>query len=109
MALRYYQCHRKRDAVMKTDFTLNNRRKFPRFIPKKEMYVLHYHFGKVLDIGMGGILFNYVDKDYLNEEPPKRGILFGLNDQYMDEIPFETISDSIISKSTSRSNVLSTP
>ncbi|MCB2183791.1 MAG: hypothetical protein KQH63_17315 [Desulfobulbaceae bacterium] len=91
---------------MKTNFTLSNRRRFPRFSPKKEMYVLHYNFGKVIDIGMGGILFNYVDKDYLNEKPPERGILFGLNEDYMDEIPFETISDSIISKSASSKPVI---
>ena len=63
------------------------------------MYVLHHNFGKVIDISMGGILFNYVDKEYLQGSPPERGILFGYNDHYMDEIPFETVSDIVISKS----------
>ncbi len=85
---------------------VNNRRKFPRFEPRKEMYVLHYNFGKIIDIGMGGVLFNYVDKDYLNDGPPEKGILFGHNDHYMDEIPFNTISDTIISKSTSSKPVI---
>ncbi|OKY74838.1 MAG: hypothetical protein BM485_11415 [Desulfobulbaceae bacterium DB1] len=70
------------------------------------MYVLHYNFGKVVDIGMGGIAFNYVDKEYLTEKPPERGILFGYNDHYMDEIPFTTISDTTISKSSTSKPVI---
>lgn len=91
---------------MTTRISINNRRKFPRFSPKNDMYVLHYNFGKVIDIGMGGILFNYVHKDYLEDEPPPRGILFGHNDHYMDEIPFEVLSDSLISKSSSSKPVI---
>lgn len=91
---------------MTTTIKVNNRRRFPRFKPQKEMYVLHYNFGKVVDIGMGGVLFNYVDKEYLNEQPPEKGILFGYNDHYMDEIPFETVSDIVISNSASSKPVI---
>ncbi|MFZ5760836.1 MAG: PilZ domain-containing protein [Thermodesulfobacteriota bacterium] len=91
---------------MSSNYTVLNRRRFPRFSPKKEMYVLHYNFGKVIDISMGGILFNYVDKEYLNEPPPARGILFGYNDHYMDEIPFTVVSDQTISKSTNSKPVI---
>ena len=91
---------------MTTNFNTLNRRRFPRFMPKKEMYVLHYNFGKVIDISMGGILFNYVDKEYLQGNPPEKGILFGYNDHYMDEIPFETVSDTVISKSLASKPVI---
>lgn len=91
---------------MTTNFNTLNRRRFPRFMPKKEMYVLHYNFGKVIDISMGGILFNYVDKEYLQGTPPEKGILFGYNDHYMDEIPFETVSDTVISKSLASKPVI---
>ena len=91
---------------MTTNFNTLNRRRFPRFMPKKEMYVLHYNFGKVIDISMGGILFNYVDKEYLQGSPPEKGILFGYNDHYMDEIPFETVSDTVISKSLASKPVI---
>lgn len=91
---------------MTTNLTAMNRRKFPRFLPKKDMYVLHHNFGKVIDISMGGLLFNYVDKEYLQGTPPERGILFGYNDHYMDEIPFLTLSDAVISKSpTSKTTI----
>lgn len=91
---------------MTTSIKTRNRRKFPRFNPKNEMYVLHYNFGKVIDISMGGLIFNYVEKDYLDEDPPERGILFGYNDHYMDEIPFEVVADNIISKSKSSKPVI---
>jgi hypothetical protein len=55
---------------------------------------------------MGGILFNYVDKEYLQGTPPEKGILFGYNDHYMDEIPFETVSDTVISKSLASKPVI---
>ncbi len=91
---------------MTTNFTAMNRRKFPRFLPKKDMYVLHHNFGKVIDISMGGLVFNYVDKEYLQGNPPEKGILFGYNDHYMDEIPFQTISDTVLSKSpTSKTTI----
>jgi len=91
---------------MTNNFNTMNRRKFPRFMPKKDMYVLHHNFGKVIDISMGGILFNYVDKEYLQGNPPERGILFGYNDHYMDEIPFETVADTVISKSPASKPVI---
>jgi hypothetical protein len=91
---------------MAINFNTLNRRRFPRFMPKKEMYVLHYNFGKVIDISMGGILFNYVDKEYLQGTPPEKGILFGYNDHYMDEIPFETVSDTVISTSPASKPVI---
>ncbi|MFH1216179.1 MAG: hypothetical protein V1706_06735 [Pseudomonadota bacterium] len=91
---------------MTSQYGMLNKRRFPRFKPKKEMYVLHYNFGKVVDIGMGGVAFNYVDKEYLNEPPPERGILFGYNDHYMDEIPFKTVSDTTISKSSTSKPVI---
>lgn len=91
---------------MTSDYNMLNRRRFPRFKPKKDMYVLHYNFGKVIDISMGGIVFNYVDKEYLTEAPPNNGILFGYNDHYMDEIPFTIISDKTISKSTTSKPVI---
>ena len=75
-----------------------NLRKYPRFKPKKTIYAFHCDFGKVVDIGMGGILFTYIyDKLNSSEETPSTGVLFfscADNDNYIDSIPCTLVSDS---------------
>ncbi|MBI5559012.1 MAG: PilZ domain-containing protein [Deltaproteobacteria bacterium] len=77
-----------------------DRRQYPRFRPKKIIYVFQGDFGKIIDISMGGLLFTYIfDKESLNEETPDKGVLFfssGGRDDYIDSIPFTTVSDSAV-------------
>lgn len=80
---------------------LINRRKFPRFKNVDDVYVLHSDFGKVLEIGMGGMVFTYVDKDNSKGNFPQRGTIFNRTDDYLVELPFKTISDTVARCSSS--------
>jgi hypothetical protein len=71
--------------------------KYPCFAPRREMYVLHREFGRVTEISMGGICFTYFDRDFFSAELPVEGTLFTNTDDYLDEIPFEVISDKTVS------------
>jgi hypothetical protein len=74
---------------------INNRRKFPRFKVKGNLFVLHRDMGQVHQIGIGGILFTYVEKLRLQGNYPEKGILFTETD-FLVEIPFKTISDTYL-------------
>lgn len=80
----------------------NNRRKFPRFKVDTDLFVLHSYFGKVVEIGMGGIVYTYVEKDNLIDETDKKGVIFNGKDDYLAELPFRTISDAVLYKSPYR-------
>ena len=85
----------------------NNRRKFPRFKPKGEMFVLHNNFGKVIDISMRGVLFHYsLDDSFKEEELPESGLLFCYSNSFVDEIPFQAVFDGEVSKSASNNSVI---
>lgn len=71
----------------------NERRKLPRFKPLRDLYVFHHEFGKVVELSMGGMVFTYLERASANLESPPKGILFDYQDQYIDDIPFETVSD----------------
>jgi len=86
---------------MTTTSQLKNRRKYPRFQSTKEMYVFHYNFGKILEIGMGGILFSYVQKQDNNIKNMPTGTLFDAENRYIDDIPFQVVYDSVVSDSPS--------
>ena len=93
------KCSAKNDAPCFENF---NRRKHPRFKPMKMIYVFHCDFGKVLDISMGGLVFTYIyDKENSNEQIPEKGVLFFScedKDNYIDSMPFDTVSDLAVSK-----------
>ena len=86
---------------MTKEISMKNRRKFPRFYSIDDVYVLHSDFGKVLEIGMGGIVFTYVDKDCQKNNLPQRGTIFNRNDDYLIELPFKTLSDTVARSSSS--------
>ncbi|MCB2183317.1 MAG: hypothetical protein KQH63_14885 [Desulfobulbaceae bacterium] len=85
---------------MQADST-KNRRKFPRFKVENDIFVLHSDFGKVMEIGMGSIAFTYVEKNAQKNGHNGTGALFNQNDDYIIELPFKTISDTVVRKSTS--------
>lgn len=71
--------------------------KYPCFTPRREMYVLHREFGRIIDISMGGVRFTYFDRDFFSAEPPDEGMLFTNTDDYLDEIPFHVVADKTVS------------
>ena len=70
----------------------NNRRRFPRFKVDGELFVLHRDMGKVQEIGIGGVLFTYVEQLCLQGHFPQKGILF-TEDDFVLELPFKMVSD----------------
>lgn len=70
---------------------------YPRFTPRREVYVLHREFGRLAEISMGGIRFTYFDQAFFSTEPPAMGMLFTNTDDYLDEIPFHVVSDKMVS------------
>lgn len=82
---------------MEQSYSTENRRKFPRFTPKNDLFVLHSHFGKIINIGMGGILFTYAGtKDDPASSIPTKGVLFAKEDDYLVELPFKIVSDTVV-------------
>jgi hypothetical protein len=73
---------------------INNSRKFPRFVPQSDLFVLHSNFGKIVNIGMGGMLFTYVGNGHSTNNHPEKGTLFSKDDDYLVELPFKTLMDT---------------
>ena len=61
--------------------------------------------GRINDISMGGLSFSYVEGEEWYHESKELDILFGENDFYLDKIPFETVSDTIIEKESPFSQI----
>ncbi len=53
--------------------------------------------GRITDISIGGMAFEYEHSEDWNDAPRELSILFGDDDFYLEKIQFETISDIIIS------------
>ena len=53
--------------------------------------------GRIIDISLGGMAFEYENSDEWGDTPKELSILFGDDDFYLEKIQFETISDTIIS------------
>ncbi|MEW6429149.1 MAG: PilZ domain-containing protein [Thermodesulfobacteriota bacterium] len=53
--------------------------------------------GHVLDMSVGGMAFSYLQMQREDLEEIELGIIFGQNGQYLDKLPVEIISDSILS------------
>ncbi|MEW6500861.1 MAG: hypothetical protein ACOY8P_11555 [Thermodesulfobacteriota bacterium] len=70
---------------------------YPSFAPSREMYVLHREFGRIAEIGMGGLRFTYFNQAFFAAEPPGEGVLFTANNDYLDGIPFRILSDRAVS------------
>ena len=80
--------------------TSHNRRAFPRFKPQNDnMYVLDSTFGKVINIGMGGMLFTYSADKICPDSSSSDCIVFGCCEHFLEKIPFKTISDTSLSVS----------
>lgn len=86
---------------MAQEIRFRNRRKFPRFRATSELFVLHEDFGKIIEIGIGGAAFTYVAKESAHNGHPSLGALFARDDDYLVELPFRTISDTVIHQSVS--------
>lgn len=76
------------------------RRKYPRYKVQTDLFVLHADFGQVVDIGMGGMVFTYIECRNPNRYRPKIGVLFSRDDDYLVELPLRTLSDRMHQKAS---------
>jgi len=60
-----------------------------------ELFVIHRDIGEVQEIGIGGVLFTYVEQFCLQDNCPEKGILFS-KDDFVVELPFKTVSDTYL-------------
>jgi hypothetical protein len=82
---------------MNQSLGLDNRRKFPRFSPNTDLFVLYTHFGKIINISMGGALFTYcaAERENISNSAPAKGVLFARDDEYLLELPFKTVYEDV--------------
>jgi c-di-GMP-binding flagellar brake protein YcgR len=62
--------------------------------------------GRINDISLGGLCFSYVEGEEWYHESSELDILFGDDDFYLDKIPFETVSDTIIENESPYSQII---
>ncbi len=77
-----------------------NRRRYPRFKVDGGLFVIHSDFGQVHEIGIGGAVFTYIEKNRHPDGFPARGLVFSRHDREVVELPFRTVSDISIRQST---------
>ncbi len=77
-----------------------NRRRYPRFKVDGGLFVIHSDFGQVQEIGIGGAVFTYIEKNRRHNGFPSRGLVFSRQDREVVELPFRTVSDVSIRQST---------
>jgi hypothetical protein len=70
-------------------------RNLPVFRPRREIYILHHHFGRVVEIGMGGIRFTYLVRSGMAEPAPAAGTLFTA-EETLDGIRFEVVAEGVL-------------
>ena len=62
--------------------------------------------GRINDISLGGLSFSYVEGEEWYQNAAELDILFGDDDFYLDRIPFETVSDTMIENESPYSQIV---
>lgn len=55
----------------------------------------------VLDMSEGGVSFSYIDNGGFDSQPVELGIVFGSGGEYLEKLPFRTVSDVVFSEEDS--------
>ncbi len=88
----------------------SERREHTRFNAKAGAYTVFSRKsiipGRINDISMGGLSFSYVEGEEWYQESSQLDILFGDADFFLDSIPFETVSDTIIENESPYSQII---
>lgn len=53
--------------------------------------------GHIIDMGLGGLSFSYIEYKDLPNEKLELGIVFGKNGRYLEKLPSKIVSDSVLS------------
>lgn len=95
---------------MKNKPTDEERRNHTRFKTKPGAYTVFSARsiipGRINDISLGGLCFSYVEGEEWYHESSELDILFGDDDFYLDKIPFETVSDTVIENESPYSQII---
>ncbi len=88
----------------------SERREHTRFHAKNGAYTVFSQKsvipGRINDISMGGLSFSYVEGEEWYHDSYELDILFGDADFFLDSIPFETVSDTIIENESPYSQII---
>lgn len=82
--------------------SFKEQRKYPRFTPDTKIFILHSSLGTVKNIGIGGLTYTYYSLPREASAPlPKNGTIFSAGSDYLVDIPFTVVSDTVVRKSYS--------
>ena len=76
------------------------RRKHKRFKACSGVFAVNSNFGLIANISLGGLAFDYVEREPWTKSSVDKGALFGEDDMWIDEMPIEYISKSKTEKNT---------
>ena len=83
-----------------------DRRKFQRYLITGESFAGHYpHLGEIIDISMGGVLFNYVGLAG-KTDLKSQFVICGEDGCCLDGLPIEVVSDKVVTNETSFSSII---
>ncbi|HEB68726.1 MAG TPA: hypothetical protein ENI88_03785 [Desulfobulbus sp.] len=82
--------------------SFKEQRKYPRFKPDTKIFILHSALGTVKNIGIGGLSYTYYQLagEAAGALPPK-GTIFSAENDYLVDIPFTVVADTVVRKSYS--------
>ncbi len=82
--------------------SFKEQRKYPRFTPDTKIFILHSSLGTVRNIGIGGLSYTYYHLAGEPAEPlPENGTIFSSGNDYLVDIPFTVVADTVVRKSYS--------
>jgi len=80
----------------------HEQRRYPRFKPDTQIFILHSTQGTVVDIGIGGLSYTYHQLPKETTKPlPEVGTLFSAGKDYLFDIPCTVVTDTVIRKAYS--------
>lgn len=77
------------------------RRKHKRFKACSGVFAVNSHFGLIVDISIGGLSFNYVEKNQWPSNSADKGSLFGEDEMWINDMPIRFISKGKTAQNTS--------
>ena len=87
-------------SVMENEIEYKEKRRYRRFLAKPGTFAVFCYNslvpGRIIDISRGGMAFCYVDEVGNMNDMCELDILYGEDNFYLDKIPFETVSDCVI-------------
>jgi hypothetical protein len=92
---------------MSVEKNQHERRKYKRYKACSGVFAVNSQFGLIVDISIGGLAFNYVEKEPWPHNSADKGALYGEDEMWIDNMPIRSISKGTTEKGvSSRSPVI---